>query len=357
MHSPYCLIAFNFSANTTRNCSRTRVPEYFGSASQILTDNGFTKVYNMQGGMTAWMQANYKIDTTYHYISVDANYGEVSIDIQPFLLYQATCTTCQEPCSDNHSQPDVPDVVITILEDTENHTAVLLTFDVNGSTIEINVEKTLLWSQSKTTSRGNKTVTLVSFEIYNENNTVGFYQLKDVVEHEDYILTVETVMAHNSAGDYSNALTNMSYTPTIDKGLASYEQVVFNSSVTLSQHYTILGDVASNLARIYQRSENHTVRQMSDSYHTMAREARYMSNLVQTQLYEYDEVIESSVALLSDDIWSCLLCAGTCVAGYTIACAACCGATIICCVCFDWYALFGLEIACSMICEILGSCP
>ena len=52
-------------------------------ASEILVEYGFTKVYNMLGGIMAWMDADYPIRTTYHYITVDK-----SIDrIEALLLY------------------------------------------------------------------------------------------------------------------------------------------------------------------------------------------------------------------------------------------------------------------------------
>jgi len=61
------------------------------SASQILVDHNFTNVYNMLGGITAWMQAGYKIYTSYNYISADYDREEEKaiIDIQPFLLARA----------------------------------------------------------------------------------------------------------------------------------------------------------------------------------------------------------------------------------------------------------------------------
>ena len=60
-------------------------------ACQILAENGFTKVYNMLGGITAWMQANYQIYTSNHYVTVDfAKHGRRTIiDIEPLLLHQA----------------------------------------------------------------------------------------------------------------------------------------------------------------------------------------------------------------------------------------------------------------------------
>ena len=319
-------------------------------ACQILSEHGFTRVYNMLGGITAWMQAQYPIDTSFHHISVDvATCGKKSsIDIQPLLLYQTTsCTSCgQATCSGNTI---LPDVTITLLEETENHTAMLLTYEVNGSTIELNIDKTLLWTYTTATNKGNKTITLVSVEIVTENTTFRFYNLKDVVQHEDYVLTIDTTLVLDSGG-YSSALTNMNYTPTTNKGITSFELVEFNSSITLSQQYKKLGEVAKDMAQVYQRSENKTLKQLSSSYYTISTEAKYLSNIVQTQLPEYDQDIRYSVAFLSDDYWSCLWCTLGCMVSYSVACVACCIFTGACCVCVTWVITLGLDVACGLVC-------
>ena len=219
-----------------------------------------------------------------------------------------------------------------------------LVYDFNGSTVETLIEKTLLWTYSTTTSVANKTVTLLSLEVFTENNSLTVYNLKDIVQHEDYDLSIDTVLISNENG-YSSALTNISYTPTIDKGLISYELVEFNSSMTLSQHYKQLGNVAKEMAQLYQRNENRTLRELSSAYKTMAMEAKSLSSIVRTQLSEYDQPIDHSVAYLTDDWVSCVTCCGLCAA------------TGICCACFGWVAQFGLELACAMICENTGMCP
>lgn len=180
-------------------------------ACQILANNGFTKVYDMEGGIVAWMDANYPIDTTRHYVTVEKNHhNKYTVDIQPLLLRTLGCTSC------NVSIPDIPDATITMLEETENHTLMQLVYDFNGSTVETLIEKTLQWTYSTTTSVANKTMTLLSLEVSTENSSLTVYNLKDIVQHEDYDLSIDTVLISNGNG-YSSALTNVSYTPTTDK--------------------------------------------------------------------------------------------------------------------------------------------
>jgi hypothetical protein len=306
----------------------------------------------MEGGITAWMQAGYPIDTTNHYVTVEStHHNKYSVDIQSLLLRQSTGCT-----SGDVSTPEISDVTITIIEDTGNHTVTRLTYYLNGSIVESTVEKTLLWTQSEVMSNANRTITLLSLEVVTENNTLTAYNLKDIVQHENYDISIDTTLVSSTEG-YGSALTNMSYTPTTDKGLSSFEIAEFNSSMTLSQHYKQLGNVAKDMAQVYQRSENRTLKELSSAYRTMNTEAKALSNIVQTQLSEYDNTIDHAFAYLTDDWLSCVACAGACVGGYIAACGACCVFTLVCCACFSWVAQFGLEIACSMICEYTGMCP
>ena len=269
-------------------------------ACQILVNNGFTRVYNMEGGITAWMEANYPIDTTRHYVTVEKNHGNYTVDIQPLLLRTSTGCT-----SGNIITPDISDPTINVLEETENHTLMQLVYNFNGSTVETIIEKTLLWTYSTTSSDANKTITLLSLEVSTENNTLTAYDLKDVVQHEGYDLSIDTVLISDANG-YSSALTNISYTPTIDKGLTSYELVEFNPAMTLSQHYKQVRNVAKDMAQLYQRSENRTLKELSSAYRAMAVEAKNLSNIVRTQLSEYDQTIDHAVAYLTDDWVSCV---------------------------------------------------
>lgn len=63
---------------------------YAGSRSliacEILVEHNFRKVYNMVGGILAWIKAGYRIDTSYHQITVDVVDNEILSEIEPLLL-------------------------------------------------------------------------------------------------------------------------------------------------------------------------------------------------------------------------------------------------------------------------------
>lgn len=68
-------------------------------ASGILVSNNFTRVYNMVGGIFAWIQAGYPICTSSHYVTVSMAYGLVSAQIDPMTLHQ----TGPPPCTQNQT--------------------------------------------------------------------------------------------------------------------------------------------------------------------------------------------------------------------------------------------------------------
>lgn len=91
-------------------------------ASQLLETNNFTRIYNMIGGIDSWMQAEYPIDTSYHYVSVDVENNETTCQIEPWLLHIANCTACQnQQCSRTIQDLDLVNVTQTYLENTATH--------------------------------------------------------------------------------------------------------------------------------------------------------------------------------------------------------------------------------------------
>lgn len=84
----------------------------------------------------------------------------------------------------------------------------------------------------------------------------------------------------------------------------------FNSSVSLSQQYAILGKVAKKVGKIYEKSGDESLAQLAQSYYVMQEEAKYLSKLVEKQLQQYNKGILDSSAILMDDWLTCAVCTG-----------------------------------------------
>lgn len=92
--------------------------------------------------------------------------------------------------------------------------------------------------------------------------------------------------------------------------LVSLELVEFNSSVTLSQLYAVLGKVAKEVGKVYEKSGDETLAQLAQGYYTMEEEAKGLSKLVEKQLQEYNKKILRSSCYPDDagSIWNCVNC-------------------------------------------------
>lgn len=294
--------------------------------------------------------------TAFHHAIVNVVDGEILLQIEPLSPPETGC----ESCAGNQGCPSggkPTNVQLTVLEQDENHTVILLTYEVNGTTFEVTIARTLLWRYNEVTNEINRTANFVSTEITAEDRSMQFYSLSYMVQHAEYNLTLYTNLVPLDSETYNSSFTVMSYAPAGNSALTSLEFVEFNSSVTLSQQYEILGKVAKEVGKLYEKSGNETLAGLAQSYYTMKEEAKYLSKLVEKQLAEYNMETLYNSAVLIDDFWSCLFCSIGCEAGAWAACAACCVATYVCCVCIEWLEIFPIYVACHMICEAWGYCP
>jgi len=74
----------------------------------------------------------------------------------------------------------------------ETRSVILLTYKIDGTTFELTVIRTLLWSYNEFTNEINSTVSFVSTEITIEDTLVQFYDLSYLAQNEEYNLTVRT---------------------------------------------------------------------------------------------------------------------------------------------------------------------
>lgn len=329
-------------------------------ACETLAKYNFTKVYNMLGGILAWMDASYPIYTTSHHVTVDIVDEEILLQIEPLPLHQTGCVSCvQNQTCPSGNEPT--NITSTVLEEEENHTVTLLTYEFNGTTFEVTVAKTLLWSYNQLTDEANRTASFISTEITAEDTSTQFYSLGYLVQHMEYNLTVYTVLTPLNSQAYNSSFTIMNYASADKSELMSLEFVEFNSSVTLSQQYAILGKVAKEIGKVYEKSGNEMLAQLAEGYYNMEEEAKGLSKLVEKQLQEYDNLIISSNALIIDAVdleclslclaqlcvtnwfwcyWVCGFACYSCIAGVLpmcLPCAACLGVLAV--YCLAWCAL------------------
>ena len=308
-------------------------------ACQILIDQGFTNVYNMLGGINAWMQADYPIYTSSHHITIDYN-DQALLDIQPLLQYQTNCDSCQNQPNEDSYIPSI-EVTKTLLEESENHTLYEVSENIDGVVTEYTVDKTLLWCHTEAKKNFNRTITFTSIIDDRNGECTQVLRLYDSVQHKDYNMTLFTILSPLDSETYNTSVTVMSYIPVGKTELLSSEWVEFNGPLTLSQLYDSLGKAADELSKDYKKSKDDDLRQFGKRYDTMANEAKMLAKVVKTYLPEYNKNILNSTALILDDWLACVLCAAVFYIAIGATCAVACGCTALtgCGICLQILAL------------------
>ena len=234
------------------------------------------------------------LPTASHYVKVSVVDEEILLQIEPMPMSTSECPSCE-------SQSMF--VNLTVLEQEEDHIVMLLVYEFNGTTLEVTITTTRLWSYAELNDECNRTATFMKTEIAIQDESWQFYSLSYLVQREEYILTLYTRLKPLNPEIFETSFTEMNYAPNAESKVVSMEFVEFNSSVTLSKLYAVLGKVAKEIGKVYEKSGNETLAQLAQSYYTMEEEAKYLSKLVEKQLKEYDlEILESSAILMDHPV-------------------------------------------------------
>ena len=276
-------------------------------ACEILIEDNFTKVYNMLGGIAAWIDADYPIWTTTHHVVVDAVDGEILLQIKPLLLFfQPCCTSCAENQTSNDSNKPA-NISLLVLEQGENYTVTLVSYEANGTVFEFTITSALLWGYEEFTEDFNKTARLISRQVTVGNASTLSFGIDYHVQHVGYNFSLHTSLLPVNSETYSSSFTTVCCATADKPEVASFELVRFNFSVTLSRHFSYLAKVSKELGKIYEKDENATLAHLADAYYAMGRENKYLSKLVEEQLTQYDNMILTSTGIITDPIGGCQL--------------------------------------------------
>jgi len=304
-------------------------------ACQILIDQGFTNVYNMIGGITAWMEAGNRIYTTSYHATVDYINDDFVVDVNPFLLFQSQCTTCQNNNQSCSTVTNLPDENLTIIEETENSIMWLATQEINGTIIEFTINQTTVWHQDYSTGSINRTVTLLSTIYESEGNFSQKITLNSEIQHQEYNMTINTIIRPSDSQTYDSSITTIDYIPAGSKEIVTTELVNFTSSITLSQLYEGISKAVHEIGKEYKHSEDENLTVFHDRYKDIKRETRKLSIIVENDLSDYDKEILKSAAIIQDVQYPCvaqqivcailtgITCTVACLFSFSIACFFC----------------------------------
>jgi rhodanese-related sulfurtransferase len=269
-------------------------------ACQILVDQGFTKVHNMQGGINAWLAADYPIFTTTHLVTFDAN-ASPRIDIQPMLKYN-NGTSCG--CNSNLNYCGCNDNTVNqssaIVFQNETFLSYSQQFDLNGTQITVSDERSLLWAYNSENDGVNETAELYYSTASEDNLQFSYYSLYFAALSSNYNLTILTNLLPNNDSTFNTSFTSINYVPVGQEEILSKDVVVYNSSVTLSKLFSTMGTAANDLARTYRKSGDSQLVQLAERYNIIGDESKELSKLVRRELSQYNWEIGASRGIISD---------------------------------------------------------
>ncbi|MDR0493399.1 MAG: rhodanese-like domain-containing protein [Nitrososphaerota archaeon] len=318
-------------------------------ACELLIKQGYTQVYNVVGGITEWMRADYPTYSPVHHVNVEVVDGKTTTDIEPWLLYTADCLPCQDLLENGSTGTSQLNFNDTIIQQSEDYTLTQSTIEIAGTIIEMLTERTIVWQQTENEPNFNRTMSLSSTISTSQDKMAQFYALSVQVQHIDYSITINTILSSLDESTYNQSTTFMEYIPAGSKPITTVETIEFTTVVTLSQLFQSLADTADDLGYAYEISKDDSLTVFAERYYTLADEAQLLAHTIGTQLASYDKPILFNSAIIEDGFWSDA-CNVACVALVGISCLVACvfSAGIMCHVC----SMYTLDIidGCSVLC-------
>ncbi len=275
-------------------------------ASEILVEYGFTKVYNMLGGIVAWIEAEYPIWSVYHRISVEKVLeDDIAIQIDPIIPNLPDPENHECPCQNQGSScANTREITSSIIEEGENYKKILTAYELDGVYYEFTSILTYLWSDIEIANEYTRSISFISIETMNQDTNIKNFYLIYNIQHKKYNLSISTKLVPINAELYSNSATVIFFIGA-EKSVITFELIELNNlPVTLSELYNISSKIAMKLSNYYKKSykisNDENMDQLAQNYFIISNEAKLLSKYVKEQLSEYNILIMESKVIIID---------------------------------------------------------
>ena len=279
-------------------------------ASEILVKNSFTKVYNMFGGIMAWVDAEYPIWSVYHRISVEkVMEDDIAIQIDPIIPNLPDPENHECPCQNQGSScANTREITSNIIEEGENYKKILTAYELNGVYYEFTSILIYLWSDIEIANEYTRSVSFISIETMNEDTNIKTFYLIYNIQHKKYNLSISTKLVPINAELYSNSETVIFFIGA-EKSEITFELIELNNlPATLSELYNISSKIAMKLSNYYKKSykisNDENMDRLAQNYFIISNEVKLLSKYVKEQLSEYNILIMESKVIIIDPICS-----------------------------------------------------
>jgi len=324
-------------------------------ASEFLANHGFVHVYNMIGGILAWIDAGYSLYTTSHHATVSIVEEDIKLQIEPALLDPVDCG-CRDQNQPRSINSMPTEIASTVIQQDSNQTRMTLSYLLNGETYEVTIVRTLMWNYIEVGEDFNRTAILTYTESMTEDSSFKFYQLRYQVKHTDSVFVASTLLIPVDSRTYGSAFTSIMYIPVEKSKITTLEIVDFNTSALLSQQYLVYGKVANKIGKAYEKSDDEMLVQFGERYQNIEKESKTLSRLIRTQLDEYDKLTQNIHGSIIDGFWECFWCEVACNLAVAAGCVAACVAyPPFCAVCVALLEYMeAVHVGCALACDYFG---
>jgi rhodanese-related sulfurtransferase len=339
------------------------------NSSQLLVDEGFSNVYNMEGGILAWIDAGYPVWSISHNVVVE---DKGNIEITPIIIESCSCGCPEGDINDLQSDTEIS-VEINVLEENGTYKEVLIEYEIDDVSYETLMKRTLLFSSESHSNEANKYYELYYYEISTLDYDRRFYLLSYQNENTYYNLSITSILTPSDSDFYENVETVIIYQPKDKSVITTIDLIEINKNIRLSEYYQDIGKAAKKLVIEYRKSEDDILKKFSKNYQNINQEMKEFSDFIKKALYEYDLYIESGYGVILDahippppsgmpdpggDI-SCELCTLAVDAGSVIICIALVAASLLnaavwCIWAIDYFLITGSSF---IVCQFAGFCP
>lgn len=297
-------------------------------ASTLMASNGFKRIYNMLGGIQAWMDAGYIISTTFHYITVTRLWKhKIFLNIKPLIGHEFYCSECNGDTGDSDFiEPE--NVELSVLVENDTHLVLLQTFELEGVYYETIITYIIRWIYLSISSNLNRTAWFFTTEIEGEGFFISYDSIIYLAEYENYALGVYSQFVPFDFELYSHSFTYVLFMTSEEDIVLSEEFVEINLPLSMSELYSVLAIVSLKMYKTYKKysmkSGDPLFSKLANGYKIMREECHELSKIIRKFFPEFDIEILQSYAILSDPPWwVCLGASFVCgfLVGYLVTCA------------------------------------
>ena len=265
------------------------------NSSQILVDEGFSNVFNMEGGILAWIDAGYPVWSISHNVVVE---DKGNIEITPRIIDSCSCGCPEGDVNDLQNSTEIS-VEINVLEENETYKEVLIEYEIDEISYETLMKRTLLFSSESHSDGVNQFYKLYYNEYNSPSYTLRYYLLEYRNKNNNNNLSITSILEISKSNFYESIETLIIYTPKDKSKFITLESIHIHKNITLSQYYKIIGKAAKVLSNIYRKSMDDYLKSLSDNYREISQEVKEFSGFIKKDLRTYDlDTQETSTVIL-----------------------------------------------------------